>query len=336
MSKTILVIIGVIIASGLLYTVFTNKFGKQTMVVSQETIKKLQENKPVLSQQDEQFLEKLTQNALSGGPPKDGIPAIDKPQYTDAQEADTWLLPEDAVFGVDYKGFVAAYPQRILVWHEILNDIVNGERLSITYCPLTGTAIGFKGQIVKDLSSTFGVSGKLVNSNLIMYDRETDSYWPQILGKAITEPAKGRKLEEFPVVWTTWERWKRKYPTTKVLSRNTGFLRNYDVSADPYKGYYVSDRLIFEPLNKDNRLPNKTVVVGVRDEKGNAVAVLKDFLRKQKTVEASLGEKRVVLTYDEELDSHKATFKETGGQINSFDAMWFAWVAFYPNTQRIN
>lgn len=117
---------------------------------------------------EEEFLSLLRDNIAWGGPPKDGIPAIDRPQYTSAPEADRWLLPEDIVFGVNYKGRVAAYPQRILAWHEIANDSVGGEKISITYCPLTGTAIGLKGGLASGTSSTFGVSGKLVNSNLLM------------------------------------------------------------------------------------------------------------------------------------------------------------------------
>lgn len=151
-----------------------------------------------LSLDEEKFLSLLREKVESGGPPKDGIPAIDRPQYTSAPEADQWLLPEDIVFGVSYKGLVAAYPQRILVWHEIANELVGNERISITYCPLTGTAIGFKGSLASGASSTFGVSGKLVNSNLIMYDRATDSRWPQILAKAIDGPFERRKTGGIP------------------------------------------------------------------------------------------------------------------------------------------
>ena len=159
-----------------------------------------------------------------------------------------------------------------------MNEKIKDEQVSITYCPLTGTTFGFKGEISPAVSSTFGVSGKLVNSNLIMYDRKTDSYWPQILGKAINGLERGRKLAEFPTYWTTWERWKKKYPDTKVLSQTTGFIRNYGARRDPYgsyldekKGYYTSPEVIFEPIYRDLRLQSKIVVVGIRDEKGNAV-----------------------------------------------------------------
>ena len=295
---------------------------------------------PALSADEDSFLSLLQKNVASGGPPKDGIPAIEKPQYTSAAEADKWLVAEDVVFGVDYRGLVAAYPQRILVWHEIANDTLGAEKISVTYCPLTGTAIGFRGKVTPKDVSTFGVSGKLVNSNLIMYDRATDSWWPQILGKAIQGVARGTKLEEFPIVWTTWESWKKKHPDTKVLSQRTGFVRNYGKGGDPYgsylgkdKGYYSSERLLFRPIVEDKQLHPKAVVVGVRDGAGNAAAILKDRLRKEKKIEAKLGERTIVVTYDPELDFHSALLKETGERINAFDAMWFAWKAFYPDTQ---
>jgi hypothetical protein len=235
---------------------------------------------------------------------------------------------------------VAAYPQRILVWHEIANETIQDEKVSITYCPLTGTAIGFKGKVTPSSVSTFGVSGKLVNSNLIMYDRTTDSRWPQILGKAIEGAARGTKLEEFQIVWTTWEKWKAKHPETNVLSQRTGFVRNYGKGGDPYgsylskdKGYYSSERLLFRPIFEDKLLHAKTVVVGLRDNSGNAAAILKERLRKEGTVETKLGGRTVVVTYDPALDFHSAAIKETGEWINAFDAMWFAWKGFYPDTR---
>lgn len=293
-----------------------------------------------LSPEEEKSLALLREKVESGGPPKDGIPAIDRPRYTSAPEADQWLTPEDVVFGVDYKGLVAAYPQRILVWHEIANESVGAERISVTYCPLTGTAIGFKGSLASGTSSTFGVSGKLVNSNLIMYDRASDSRWPQILAKAIDGPSTGASLQELPVVWTTWGKWKKKHPDTKVLSRSTDFLRNYGKSGDPYgsylakdKGYYGSEAMLFTPIVDDRQLHPKAVVVGVRDATGNAAAILKERLRREKRVEVQLGNRIAVVSYDAALDSHSAAVKDSGQWINSFDAMWFAWKGFYPNTQ---
>ncbi len=322
------------------FTVFFKQPSVPPATASPELLTTLEIERPIPSAKEKEYFNLLLENAISGGPPKDGIPAVEKPEYTNAEAANKWLLPNDVVFGINYQGFVAAYPQRILVWHEIVNEKINDKHVSITYCPLTGTTFGFKGAIGPAVSTTFGVSGKLVNSNLIMFDRKTDSYWPQILGKAITGLATGKKLDEFPTYWTTWEQWKKKYPDTKVLSRTTGFVRDYGVGSDPYgsytaenKGYYTSSDVIFEPIYKDLRLQSKTVVVGIRDERGNAVAIPKDNLKTKKVVEANLGGKTIVITYDKELDAHRATMKETGEWINSVDAMWFAWAAFYPDTK---
>jgi hypothetical protein len=312
---------------------------EEEIVLTEEVI---EEKQPEISLDNDQFFELLENNTLSGGPGKDGIPAVGSPEYTTLEEGDGWLLPEDIVFGIEYDGLVAAYPQRILVWHEIVNETLGDKDITISYCPLTGTAIGFLGNLAQDIQSTFGVSGKLVNSNLIMYDRATDSYWPQILGTAINGISKGFKLVEFPVTWTTWEKWKTAHPETKVLSRETGFIRNYDVGGDPYgsyvpepQRYYISDQILFRPVNEDDRLSPKAVVVGIRDEERNASAILKDYLREKKNVEVELGGKTILVNYDEKLDFYSAQIKETGEWINAFDAMWFSWVAYYPQTELI-
>lgn len=342
MNKTILItgIVLVVIVGG--YFLYFSNRGTSTIEVAPETIKQLEKSTPLLSNDKESYFSLLEKSAISGGPPKDGIPSIDAPAYTNAKDADEWLLPEDIVFGIEYGGFIAAYPQRIVVWHEIVNVEVGGEDLAVTYCPLTGTAIGFKGEYAPGISSEFGVSGKLINSNLLMYDRKSDSYWPQILGTAITDPAKGIRLEEFSVVWTTWEKWKRMHPDTLVLSRDTSFFRNYGEGGDPYgsylrenRGYYSSNRLLFDPINKDSRLHPKEVVVGIRDAEDQALAIVKDKLRAEKVIEAPLGDNTIVITYNQELDFYEARVKETGKWINAFDAMWFSWTAFYPDTELV-
>jgi hypothetical protein len=299
-------------------------------------------NQTEILQNDEQYFSTLEENSFSGGPGKDGIPSVDTPEYTSIAEGDEWLQPDDIVFGINYKGLVAAYPQRILVWHEIVNETIEDEYIIISYCPLTGTSIGYNGYLDANTQSRFGVSGKLVNSNLIMYDRVTDSYWPQIIGTAINGEAKGYRLAEFPIIWTTWEKWKNSYPSSKVLSRETGFIRNYDIGGDPYGsylmdsgGYYFSDQIIFPLVNTDDRLSPKTVVIGIRDKERNAVAVLKDSLRENKNMEIDLAGKTIILIYDEELDFYSAKIKESGEWINAFDAMWFSWAGYYPETELI-
>lgn len=130
---------------------------------------------------------------VSGGPGKDGIPAINQPRFVAARQM-RLLDPGDQVFGLVHRGRARAYPQLVLVWHEIVNDRIGGERISVTYCPLTGSAFGVRGSS-DGHALTFGTTGRLVNSNLLMYDRQTDSEWPQIAGGgdpgAVARPAAG-------------------------------------------------------------------------------------------------------------------------------------------------
>jgi hypothetical protein len=306
--------------------------------------------------------ETLRGEVLSGGPPKDGIPSIDEPKFWSREEADAELADRDVVFGLVRNGEVKAYPQRILVHHEIVNDVVGDEPVSVTYCPLTGTAMGFRRG-----ETTFGVSGKLLNNNLVMYDRETDSRWPQILGTAISGTFEGESLQEFRLVWTTWQDWKAVHPDTQVLSEDTGHVRNY--GQDPYgsyvpnaAGYYSRDATLFPPLQRDDRLPNKTVVMGARTAE-KRLAIEKTALRERNLVTATGaagGDADHLAVYDPALDTGyvylnpdqtEFGYDAESGQavgpdgtaydpdslpldpVYAFDAMWFAWSGFYPSTE---
>ncbi|HWP60486.1 MAG TPA: DUF3179 domain-containing protein [Candidatus Acidoferrales bacterium] len=319
-------------------------------------------------------LEDFSRSVQAGGPPKDGIPPIDKPKYLAATEAEKFLKPKDIVFGLDYYGVIKAYPQKILVWHEIVNDEMRGERISVTYCPLTGSAVAFRGRSRDGTTLTFGTSGKLVNSNLLMYDRQTDSQWPQILGVAIDGKSKGVVLDEIPLAWTHWSRWRRRYPETLVLSSDTGYFRSY--GRDPYGSYdepgtyYDSGGPFFPVMAKDDRLAPKAVVVGVKAN-GQRLAIRKQALRERNVANISLAGLPLVAIYDPNLDivrvfarvvagsatnfvSEKGSIldeltgsqwtaegrsirgKAEGTQLKrhpSFDVMWFAWYAFFPQTQ---
>jgi hypothetical protein len=296
---------------------------------------------------------RLRSATVSGGVTKDGIPSVDEPSFLDASVAA--LDDGEIVFGVVRGDDVRAYPQRILVHHEIVNDRLDGVPVSVTYCPLTGTVLGFERG-----PTTFGVSGTLVNSNLVMYDRATDSRWPQVLGTAIEGPLAGRALREFEVVWTTWGRWRRRHPDTEVLSEDTGYARNYGI--DPYgsytptvRGYYNRESTMFDPLATDDRLGTKAVVVGVRTAAG-ATAVSMERLRARGVVGARVGEDRLAFVYDAALDAGHAyripadaTIESAADAVrvdgeryspdalpferrHAVEAMWFAWVGFYPET----
>ena len=131
---------------------------------------------------------------LSGGPGKDGIPSIDNPEFILADKVD-WLSEEELGLGIVYKGESRFYPFRILVYHEIVNDFIQNDPILVTYCPLCFTGIGFIREIDNE-PVEFGVSGKLYNSELVMYDRKTDSYWPQTLGKAVLGPSIGKTIKK--------------------------------------------------------------------------------------------------------------------------------------------
>ncbi len=289
---------------------------------------------------------------MSGGPGKDGIPAIDRPKFWTAAEADGYLDDGDVVFGLVENGVARAYPQRILVWHEIVNDTVGGRGLAVTYCPLTGTAIAFERG-----ATEFGVSGRLVNSNLVMYDRDTDTWFPQVLAIGIRGPHRGEALVERPMVWTTWGRWRAAYPDTGVLSTDTGFARNYN--RDPYgaynprSGYYEPDSgTMFPLMHQDRRFPPKAVVIGARTRE-TAVAFRLESLRAAGRLALAANGTAFTALYDEHLDTGYIFRGRTdadaatdgagpygvswsGGDapepLNAFAAMWFAWAAFYPGT----
>jgi hypothetical protein len=300
----------------------------------------------------------LREEARSGGPPKDGIPSVDDPQFVGASGAD-FLDPGDPVFGVVRNGEVKAYPQKVVVWHEIVNDTLGGDPVSVSYCPLTGTVQGFERG-----STTLGVSGRLINNNLVMYDRATEAWWPQIPATSIPGPWNAdpptASLREFRLIWTTWEQWREHNPETKVLSTDTGEAKNY--GNDPYGsynsrgGYYANDNLLFPALEGPDTYDNKTVVMGARTPDG-AAAFLKDAVREKRVMTGEIGGTPVVAVYDDRYDTAyvyenpgQETFEYDGGaivdaggtshapdelalaRVHTFDAMWFAWAGYYPDT----
>lgn len=295
-------------------------------------------------------------NMMSGGPPKDGIPSIDNPKFIDAKKASQDLLqPGDIVIGYAGSGQAKAYPQKILVQHEIVNDVVGDEKVSITYCPLTATAQGFKRG-----STTMGVSGRLINSNLVMYDRATDSFFPQILATGIKGKLTGKTLKELNVVWTTWKRWKNEYPNTRVMSDQTGFLRSY--SRDPYGsynpkgGYYARDRVMFPLMNSPVTHDAKKMIIGARTEQ-RSVYFPMEKLRNQRVLRTE----HFLVVYDTVLDTgyiylqgsrqtpvqpvESNQYQHRGKlygpknlpleKLVSIEGFYFAWNAFYPQSETI-
>jgi len=262
-----------------------------------------------------------------GCPVKDCIPALDDPKFISAAEAEgqSQIEDDDVVFAVFHKGVARAYPQRILNWHEIVNDKIENDAFVLTFCPLCGTAIGFE----RPSDTTFGVSGKLVNSNLVMYDRKTETLWQQLGGEAIVGELVGQKLKAFPVDTLFWKDWKKLHPDTQVLSQDTGFARNY--SYYPY-GSYEQDRSVYFPAEgtNDDRLHPKQIVWGIEIE-GKFKAYDDKKLSEVGKLEDSFNGVKLNITRNNE--GQVRITKGDGERIIPDRSMWFAWVSFHPDTE---
>lgn len=171
---------------------------------------------------------------LAGGPPKDGIPSIDKPKFVTVQEAREWLDPKELVLVYGPEEDTRAYPLEILIFHELVNDHVAGAPVLVSYCPLCNSAIVFDRRVVGE-ALEFGVSGMLRYSDMVMYDRKTESLWQQITGEAIVGTYTGKKLEMLAALTIPFDEFAQAHPKGKVLSRETGHRRPY--GSNPYRGY---------------------------------------------------------------------------------------------------
>ena len=300
----------------------------------------------------------------SGGPPPDGIPSIDKPVFVKASEAD-FVSDDDLVIGVNYQGEIKAYPLFIMTWHEIVNDYFGDVPVAVTYCPLCFTNQVFE-RTINGKAVEFGTSGKLYNSNLVMYDRLTGSYWSQGLGLAIKGELTGRELDKIPFDVVRWSDWKTLYPETLVLTTDTGYARPY--SSDPYADYFKDPRVLFPVDNRDDRIPDKEIILGFEND-GIYKAYRLSDVESQKVVNDKIGDQDVVIvstfpymarafdnningnTLEFEIKDDKITDIQTGsvwsiegvaisGEMKgsqldrlTYDpGFWFEWVAFHPDT----
>ena len=264
---------------------------------------------------------------LSGGPPKDGIPSIDDPKFVSVSEADQWIRDNELVLAVNYRGVKRVYPLQILVWHEIVNDTIAGDPILVTYCPLCGSGIAYLRELNGE-AVEFGTTGRLYNSNLVMYDRKTDTWWTQIDGKAIVGELAGGELTEVSIDTVAWRDWKAVHPDSEVLNQDTGFSRPY--GRDPYGSYYQDSFLMFPVENEDQRIHPKTVIFGIEVD-GVYKAYREEDLIERGTFEDSVAGVRIRVNRDSagivtftDLDSDREIVKERG--------FWFAWYAFHPDT----
>ncbi|THB66838.1 MAG: DUF3179 domain-containing protein [Desulfovibrio sp.] len=303
------------------------------------------------------------------------IPAIDRPVYISVEDASLALDPEDPVFILEHSDPVYIFPQPVMVWHEVVNETMGGEPVSITYSPLTGSVVGYKGEVGL-FTTSFGVTGRLLNNGTVLYDRSTNSLWPQVLGQAVDGPLLGETLERFPLTWGTWGRARDMYPDARVLSSDTGYHRTY--GRDPYgsysvpSSYYHNNMVVYPVTTWDDRLPPKERMLCLLADQ-TPVAVLKSKIKELGVVNFDTGIIPMAAFYDPDLDTVRVfdrrwrnrvltfrflenaiTDEETrstwNGQgmaidgvaetdrlapIDAFDSMWFAWAAFYPDSRVI-
>ncbi|HZA86131.1 MAG TPA: DUF3179 domain-containing protein [Acidimicrobiales bacterium] len=245
---------------------------------------------------DDSFPEPLIDTAelLSGGPPPDGIPAIDRPKFLAADYVD-FLEDEEPVLAIEIGDDARAYPLQVMTWHEIVNDTVDGVPVAVTYCPLCNTAIAY-GRRLGDRVLDFGTSGMLYNSALVMYDRQTESLWSHFTAEGIVGHLAGQELEVYPVAIVAWADWREAHPDGLVLSRDTGHDRDY--GRNPYPGYddIDSPAFLFEG-EVDGRLAAKERVIGI-ERGGEAVAVRADELAEAGVVEVEIGGDTLVVWLD--------------------------------------
>lgn len=261
---------------------------------------------------------------LSGGPPRDGIPSIDQPHFVSAKKA-AFLNADDLIIGISQNKETKAYPIRILNWHEIVNDTIDGIPVVISYCPLCGTGISFERG-----KTTFGVSGLLYQSDLLLYDRKTDSLWSQILMKAINGPKKGEIIKLFPSSMMSWARWQKTYPHTLVLSTNTGYKRPYDRS--PYGNYDSSDDIKFPINHRDNRQHPKTITFALIKGKNVKLYPVSSLGKTKNSIVDTFAGQKVQMTFYSK-DSFLEVKSLSGKPVTLIRGFWFALATFYPEAE---
>lgn len=263
----------------------------------------------------------------SGGPPKDGIPALTNPKFISADQAD-YLNSKDKVIGVSINGDHRAYPIKILNYHEIVNDDVGSTSIVVSYCPLCGSGLVFSALFDTRILN-FGVSGLLYNSDILMYDKQTNSLWSQLMMQAISGKMKDQKLTFIASEHTTWKGWQEQHPDTKVLSNKTGHTRDYN--RNPYAGYTSTPTLFFTVEHESDALPVKKQVLGVEVDGKFKAYSFTDLTKSGKTLADSFNGVDYIIAFDSA--NRSATIISSSKPLVYITTFWFAWYAFHPETE---
>jgi hypothetical protein len=259
---------------------------------------------------------------LSGGPPKDGIPAVDEPSFATVEQADDWLADTEAVLVVTNGDLSHVYPIQILMWHEIVNDTIGDLPVSVTYCPLCNSSLAFRrefdGQILD-----FGTSGRLRFSNMLIYDRQSETWWQQAEGQGVIGKYAGRFLDQVPALMLPWETVRERYPKARVVSRETGHSRPY--GSNPYTGYDESAfPFLFQgpEINGDNSPMTRVVAIS---HNGESKGYPYPNLQEEVVVNDRLAEEPVVIIWQpgtaSPLDSSSVSSGRDVGSANGFLAV---------------
>ncbi len=255
---------------------------------------------------------------LSGGPGKDGIPAIDNPRFVSVEEAREFLTDDISGILLSRGETEKFYPYTILVWHEVVNDTIEGEAVVVTFCPLCASAIVFDA-VVSGKKETFGVSGKLYESNLLMYDRDTESLWSQIRGEAVVGKKTGKKLTRVPFQIASFGDVRGRFPQAEILSTNTGFSRDYTFY--PYGDYNENENIYFPISINDTRLPLKEPMFIV-DVLGSSIAFKLLDLEGGVTARVGAGTEEITA---ESKNGDIIARRADGTVIPGYYALWFSW-----------
>jgi len=265
----------------------------------------------------------------AGGPEKDGIPAITHPSFSSSHQTH-WLKPDARVLTLDWQGVQRAYPLDILNWHEVVNDQVAGKPVLITYCPLCGSGMAFSPNVA-GRNLTFGVSGLLYNSDVLLYDHETRSLWSQIRAQAISGPLKGERLQSIPLSLEVWKHWRVTHPNADVLSRDTGFARDYH--RNPYFQYARDKGVYFPVAFSSRRYHPKERVLGVKlGDQVKAYPFAELARLNDDQAEDLFAGELLQLRFDAKTRTGKI-YDAAGNELPSVNLFWFAWYAFYPQTE---
>jgi len=260
-----------------------------------------------------------------GCPRQDCIPSIDDPKFITARQVD-FLRNDDLVLGVVINNDFRAYSARVLQRHEIVNDVIGGEPVAVTYCPLCGSGVAFSRWVNNEIVE-FGVSGILHNSDLVLFDRHSKTLWQQITGVAFAGPLRGQQLVSVPLRMTDWQSWRNMHPDSLVLSLDTGFEKEYDT--DHYVDYRGSERL-FAGGKIDPRLHPKRVVYGFEVD-GGAIAFDAELLTGNELFQEEIAGLNLQLTRSPDGDV-QLTDLDSGTRWAAQRMFWFAWYSFHTDT----